>query len=100
MRDYFEYLQKSLCVTKTNLIETLGGKVDHCFRWGSSQWDMPTGETYLQLIEAFRIDLLDRFKQYEELRQQYEELRQQYEELRRPFNPTEIHKMDVLDFKQ
>jgi site-specific DNA-methyltransferase (adenine-specific) len=99
LRDYFEYVQKSLKLPKKAFLDKVGQCADHCFRWGSSQWDMPTESTYDQLIEMFRIDLLEGFKTYEELRQTYEELRQTYEELRRPFNNS--NKLtDVMKFSQ
>ena len=75
LRGYFETLQKELGVTKKTLIEKIGQRVDHCFRWGSSQWDMPTEETYEELIKVFNIDDLDFFKEYETLRQEYEKER-------------------------
>ena len=75
LRYYFETLQKELGVTKKTLIEKIGQRVDHCFRWSSSQWDMPTEETYEELIKVFNIDELDFFKEYETLRQEYEKER-------------------------
>jgi site-specific DNA-methyltransferase (adenine-specific) len=106
LRDYFEYLQKSLNLPKKAFLDKLGQAADHCFRWGSTQWDMPTPETYDQLTEMFRIDLLEGFKTYEELRQTYEELRQTYEELRqtyeelrRPFDNSN-RLTDVMKFSQ
>lgn len=75
LRYYFETLQKELGVTKKTLIEKIGQRVDHCFRWSSSQWDMPTEETYEELIKNFNIDDLDFFKEYETLRQEYEKER-------------------------
>ena len=99
LRDYFEYLQKALNVPKKAFLDKIGQTADHCFRWGSTQWDLPTEKTYDQLIEIFRIDLLEGFQTYEVLRQQYEVLRQQYEVLRRPFNQTQIQ-YDILDYSQ
>ena len=75
LRYYFETLQKELGVTKKTLIEKIGQRVDHCFRWSSSQWDMPTEETYEELIKVFNIDELDFFKEYETIRQEYEKER-------------------------
>ena len=92
LRDYFEYLQKSLNVPKKAFLDKIGQTADHCFRWGSTQWDLPTEQTYDQLIEMFRIDLLEGFKTYEELRQTYEELR-------RPFYNPFKHE-EVLEFSQ
>jgi site-specific DNA-methyltransferase (adenine-specific) len=92
LRDYFEYLQKSLNVSKKAFLDKIGQTADHCFRWGSTQWDLPTEQTYDQLIEMFRIDLLEGFKTYEELRQTYEELR-------RPFNNF-MGLFDIMSFDQ
>lgn len=92
LRNYFEYIQKSLKLPKKDFLDKVGQCADHCFRWKSSQWNMPTESTYDQLIEMFRIDLLDNFKTYEELRQTYEELR-------RPFNNV-LGLEDVMDFAQ
>ncbi len=106
LRDYFQHIQESLMVTKSEILKRIGGSADHCFRWGSTQWDMPTDQTYNQLIQVFSIDKIKGFKpyeelrqSYEELRQSYEELRQSYEELRRPFNNT-LNLKDVLKFSQ
>jgi site-specific DNA-methyltransferase (adenine-specific) len=85
LRDYFEYLQKSLALPKKAFLDKVGQAADHPFRWGSTQWDMPTEKTYDQLIEAFRIDLLDGFRTYEDLRREYEDLRREYEDLRREY---------------
>ena len=75
LRDYFEYVQKTLKTTKTHLIQQIGQNADHCFRWGSSQWDLPTEETYNQLIDTFKINNFEGFRTYESLREEYESLR-------------------------
>ena len=86
LRDYFKYIQLEIGLNKKQIIEKVGQKADHCFRHSSSQWDLPTKETYNQLIDTFNIDKYKGFKTYEELRQEYEELRQEYEEFRYTFN--------------
>lgn len=93
LRKYFKFLQNEMNTTKKNIIDKIGQSADHCFRWGSSQWDLPTIETYNKMIEVFYIDKIKGFKDYEELRRDYEELR-------RVFNPKENYKMDVLRFSQ
>ena len=82
LRCYFETLQKELGVTKKTLIEKIGQCVDHCFRWSSSQWDMPTEETYNKLIELFKINELSCFREYENLKQEYENLRYTFHNLK------------------
>jgi len=64
---------------KKKVIDEIRQSADHCFRYGSTQWDLPTEETYNELIKTYNID---KWQGYQE----YEELRHQYEELRRPFN--------------
>ena len=44
-------------------------------RYGSTQWDLCTKETYAELIEKFKINEWAGFREYESLRQEYESLR-------------------------
>ena len=60
---------------KKAVIEAVGQKADHCFIYGSTQWDLPTEETYKELIKVFGINKWGGFKEYGCLRQEYEELR-------------------------
>ena len=75
MRGYFKDLQEYIGLNKKQILERIGQNADHCFRWNSSQWDMPTAETYQQLIDIFNIREWDGFREYESLRQEYESLR-------------------------
>jgi len=86
LRQYFKDFQEALELNKKQIIEKIEQQADHCFRWASSQWDLPTKETYFvrQEYEELR-------QEYEELRQEYEELRQEYEELRYTFNNQKTH---------
>ena len=92
LRDYFKYIQLEIGLNKKQIIEKVGQKADHCFRHSSSQWDLPTKETYIELIEFFNIDKYEGFRTYEELRQEYEDLRQEYEDLRYTHNLDKNHK--------
>lgn len=78
LRQYFKEFQKSLGLGLKQINAILGHrKAEHAFYWNSTQWDLPTLETYNELIElnsnGFQL-------------REYEELRREYEELRRPFN--------------
>ena len=75
MRRYFKDLQEYIGINKKKILEIIGQKADHCFRWNSSQWDMPTPETYQQLTDVFNIDKWEGFREYESLRREYESLR-------------------------
>ncbi len=68
--EYYFYV-----IPKKHIIETIGQKADHCFRYGSTQWDIPTSETYQELIDNFEIDHWQGFREYESLRLEYESLR-------------------------
>lgn len=75
MRRYFKELQEYIGLNKKQILESIGQCADHCFRWNSSQWAMPTRETYQELIQNFNIDKWQGYKEYESLRQEYESLR-------------------------
>ena len=106
LRQYFKELQEWIGIPKSKIVEQVGQTADHCFRWGSTQWDLPTIETYNKLIELYKIDTWEKFKPYEltkneneDLRKEYEGLRQEYEIQRRFFyNPQKYE--EVLEFSQ
>lgn len=84
LRQYFKDFQEALSRTKKDIVEQVGQCADHCFRWSSSQWDMPTLETYQELL---KLPLTDKtFKPRE-----YEDLRGEYEDLRYTFNNQKTH---------
>jgi len=92
LRQYFKELQEFIIIPKSKIIEKVGQAADHCFRWGSTQWDLPTIETYNELLQHFQIDKWEGFKEYETLRQEYETLR-------RPFNNFK-KLFDIMSFDQ
>ena len=56
LREYFRDAQKHIGKTKKQIIDACGQAADHCFRWGSSQWLLPTRETYLDIVAKFELD--------------------------------------------
>ena len=92
LREYFKELQNEwIGHTKKRILDDIGQKADHCFRWKSTQWDLPTLETYNQLIEYYCIDQWLYYREYESLRLEYESLRLEYESLRYTFNNQKTH---------
>lgn len=86
LREYFRKYQKALGLSLPEINKTLGHrKAEHAFYWNSTQWDLPTPETYKQLGD---IPTGNGF-----VRREYESLRREYESLRRVFNSTN----DTLD---
>jgi len=92
LRQYFKEFQEALGINKKEIIGKIGQQADHCFRWGSSQWDLPTEETYQELCkltlkhEFVRREYEDLRREYEFVRREYEDLRREYEDLRYTFN--------------
>ena len=60
---------------RKEIINSIGQKGDPGFRYGSTQWDLPTKETYNELITIYGIDKWSNYREYESLRQEYESLR-------------------------
>ena len=86
LRNHFKEMHEWIDVSKRELIQRIGQRVDHCFRYNSTQWDLPTLETHNDLIEKLKINEWDSFREYEDLRREYEDLRLEYQEQRRPFD--------------
>jgi hypothetical protein len=100
LRQYFKELQEWMDVSLKTINNRLGHrKAEHAFYHSSTQWDLPTIETYNELIEYYRINEWGGFKEYEALRLEYEALRLEYEALRRPFN-NYMKLFDVMRFDQ
>ena len=106
LRSYFKEYQTALGLNKKQIHETLGHqRADHCFRWSSTQWDLPTKETYKELqtiplkSEFIRKEYEELRKEYEELRKEYEELRKEYEEQRYTFETQLVNTKNFYDQK-
>jgi site-specific DNA-methyltransferase (adenine-specific) len=98
LREYSKKVQDYIGLNKKEIISIIGGRVDHFFRHKSSQFSLPTKETYEDLTNEFNLRDMEGFKEYEELREEYEELREEYESLREEyeslrytFNNQKIH---------
>ena len=104
LRTYFKEFQEALSISKNTILNLVGGQADHCFRWGSTQWDLPTKETYDQLYKLPILNNEFRRREYEDLRREYEDLRREYEDLRRPFNYTkgmyEVFDIPIINGKE
>lgn len=89
LREYFKEFQTALGLNIKQINSALGHrKAEHAFYWNSTQWDLPTEETYQELVSLN----LHGFQPKE-----YEALRQEYEALRRPFN-ADKKTWDVIEF--
>jgi len=68
LRDYFRRLLEYTGATKRQIIETVGQSADHCFRFNSTQWLLPTRETYLKIVAAFHCDSWEGYRTFDDLK--------------------------------
>ena len=88
LREYFRKYQEAMGLNIKQINERLGHrKAEHAFYWGSTQWDLPTPETYAELAKIAT--------NHGFVRREYEDLRREYEDLRRPFN-ADGETLDVI----
>ena len=68
LREYFKKVFEYIGHSKKTIIEQIGQKADHVFRFGSSQFELCKEETYKEIIYNYCIDKMEGFKTYEDLR--------------------------------
>ena len=95
LREYFKTVFDYIGHTKKTIIEQIGQRADHVFRFKSSQFDLCTNETYEALIYYYCIDSMEGFKSFDEL-----------SEINATFNATfnlwegGKYKSNVLEYKK
>ena len=67
LRPYFKKMLDFINVKKVRIIEKIGQGGDHCFRVNSSQFHLPTKETYNKLIEYYNINDMVDFRTFEDI---------------------------------
>lgn len=75
LREYFRDFQWALGLSKKQIVEEIGQCADHCFRWNSSQWDLPTKETYIKICKITLRQSNFKCREYKSIRREYEDLR-------------------------
>ena len=60
---------------RRSIFSKVGGVADHFTRYGSTQWELCTPETYARLEELFNLRSWSGYREYEDLRREYEDLR-------------------------
>tara|TARA_R110001632_G_scaffold226852_1_gene360944 strand:+ start:21 stop:962 length:942 start_codon:yes stop_codon:yes gene_type:complete len=107
LRPYFKQVFEFIGGTKKNIIEKIGQKADHTFRFNSAQYGLCTEKTYIELIEVFGIDKVNGFKEFAELKQIDTEyrtdlLKQMNEQYPSTFNLWEgnKYKSNILKYKK
>ena len=67
LRPYFKKVLDFINVKKVRIIEKIGQGADHCFRVNSSQFHLPTKETYNKLIEYYNINEMVDFRTFKDI---------------------------------
>ena len=99
LRPYFKEVFTFIGGTKKIIIEKIGQRVDHVFRFNSSQFDLCTLETYNDIIKYFNIDKMQGFKEFEELKEIDNKFKQRFAST---FNLWEDnkYKSNILKYKK
>ena len=101
LRNHFKETQSFIGLSLKKINDTLGHRrAEHAFYWKSTQWDLPTLETFNELIQQFKINQWDSFREYEDLRREYEDLRREYEDLRREYEDLRRPFNNFLDLNE
>lgn len=66
-RKYFKNVLSFIGIKKTQIIKETNQGLDHCFRFNSLQFDIPTEENYNILIEKYKINTMAGFLEYKEI---------------------------------
>lgn len=69
LRPYFKKVFEFIGKTKKAIVQKVGQKADHTFRFNSSQFSLCTEETYNEIIRVFSIDKMQGFKPFLELQE-------------------------------
>tara|TARA_R110001606_G_C15254050_1_gene637739 strand:- start:63 stop:1007 length:945 start_codon:yes stop_codon:yes gene_type:complete len=107
LRPYFKQVFEFIGGTKKNIIEKIGQRADHTFRFNSTQYGICTEKTYLKLIEVFGIYEMPFFKSFEYLKKidtkyRTDLLKQMNEQYPSTFNLWEGNKFksNILKYKK
>ena len=57
LKQYFKYIYNKIGLNKKQIINKIGQSADHCFRFKSGQWSIPTEETYNKIASVFNLNL-------------------------------------------
>lgn len=96
LRDYFHRLQAFIGATKRQIMDTCGQSADHCFRWNSTQWLLPTRETYMRITAAFDCYKWPEYRTFDSLTAEHAALVAEYEAEIQEINAARyVHNLDA-----
>ena len=74
LRNYFKDIFNQIGVSKKKIIEKIGQRADHCFRFDSPQWSPPTEQTYKDIENVFEVKLIP----YEQIVKRFNKYNEEY----------------------
>jgi len=87
LRIYFHKILDYMRITKKQVVNEIGQKTDHVFRYGSTQFDLCTEDTYLEILEKYSLKNLDFILPYNKLKEIDEKYYSQYPRI---YNPQKV----------
>ena len=99
LRPYFKEVFEFIGETKKYIIDVIGQRCDHVFRFKSSQFDLCTLETYNDIVKYFKINEMQGFKEFAELKEIDNEFKNKFAST---FNLWEgkKYKSNILKYKK
>jgi DNA modification methylase len=99
LREYFKSVFEYIGHTKKTILQQVGQRADHVFRFKSSQFDLCTKETYDALIYYYCIDSMVGFRTFENLEAEHIKFKERFAST---FNLWEgnKYKSNILKYKK
>lgn len=95
LRGYFQAVQERIGKTKKEIITACGQGADHCFRWNSSQWLLPTRAVYMDLVATYNLTAWPGYRTFDSLTTQQAKLVKEYEvEIQQTDQGRFVHNLD------
>ncbi len=95
LRGYFRRLQQATGASRAQIIGQCGQAADHCLRWNSSQWGLPTRETYIKIAATYHLESWPEYRTFDSLAAEQAELVREYEDQIRAVNAMRfVHNLD------
>ena len=73
LRAYFKKILEYINISKKEIINKLGQGLDHCFRYANRTFYIPTAKNYNALIKEYKIDKMDGFMEYDEIKKKWQD---------------------------
>ena len=71
LRAYFKAVHEFIDKPRKNITDKIGTRADHCFRYNSTQFGLPTQKTYDALIKEYHIDKMDEYRTLDDLKKEW-----------------------------